>query len=127
MTENEQAIWNAIKASNAAWFGDEPERVADLFHDDVVMASPDGTPVSEGKEAMVRSFVEYCRSVTTHAFTERDPRVYVFGETAVATFGFDVRYEHDGKVHDESGREILVFTRQGDAWKAVWRMQVPSK
>jgi ketosteroid isomerase-like protein len=125
MTKTEQSIWDAIRASNAAWFGGEPEGVADLFHEDVVMASPDGTPVSEGKEAMVRSFVEYCRSVVTHEFKERDPKISLFGGTAVATFDFDVRYEHEGKVHDESGREILVFTRQGDAWQAVWRMQIP--
>ena len=126
MTETEQSIWDAIRASNAAWCGGDPEGVADLFHDDVVMASPDGTPLAEGKEAMVRSFVEYCGSVVTHEFKERDPKISLFGDTAVATFDFDVSYEHDGKVHNESGREILVFTRLGDAWKAVWRMQVPA-
>ena len=124
MTETEQSFWDANRASNAAWFGGEPDRVADLFHEDVVMATPGGDPISEGKEAMVRSFVEYCRSVATHEFKERDPKVYVFGDTAVATFDFEVRYEHDAEVHAEAGREILVFTRTGDAWEAVWRMRV---
>ena len=43
MTETEQSIWDAIRASNAAWFGGEPDRVADLFHDDVVLLTTEFT------------------------------------------------------------------------------------
>jgi len=125
MRDAEQ-IWQAIEAANAAWLSGSPDDVAPLFHDDVVMAAPDGRPFQQGSEALVQSYVDYCREVTTRGFEVSDRTVRVFGDTAVASYRFRVRYEHGGQEHDETGGELLVFARQEVGWRAVWRMQLPA-
>jgi uncharacterized protein (TIGR02246 family) len=119
-------IWRMIQASNAAWIGGNPTDVAPLFHDDVVMAAPDGQPFLHGKEAMVASHVAFCEQATTHELEVLDHTVRVFGDTAVASFRFRVRYEHGGQEHDETSAELMVFARQEANWRAVWRMRLPA-
>lgn len=120
----EERIWRSIQAANAAWLGGDPAGVAPLFHDDVVMAAPDGRPVLEGKDAMVQSYVAFCEQAATHEFEVLDHTVRVSGDAAVARFGFRVRYEHGGQEHDERGAELMVLARQEDSWRVVWRMRL---
>ncbi|MHC4974775.1 MAG: nuclear transport factor 2 family protein [Planctomycetota bacterium] len=125
MSDAEQ-IWNVIQAANAAWLGGDPQEVAPLFHDDVVMAAPDGRPFLQGKDDMVRSYVAYCEKVKTHELEVLEHMVRVFGDTAVARYRFRVRYEHGGQEHDETGAELMAFARHEGTWRAVWRMQLPA-
>lgn len=97
--------------------------VADFFHEDVVMASPDGKVMVRGREAMVDSFVQYCAIAKTHAFQERSHEIAFFGDTAIVSYIFDVEYEINGKRFDEVGHEMLVL-RDDDGWQVVWRMQL---
>lgn len=119
-------IWQAIEAANAAWLGGRPLEVAPLFHDEAVMATPDGRPFRLGIAAVVQSYEDYCRQATTHGFDVTDRAIHVFGGTAVVSYRFRVRYEHGGEEHDETGGELMVFARQEEGWRAVWRMQLPA-
>jgi ketosteroid isomerase-like protein len=119
----ELSIWESVLAANRAWRGGDPAGVAPLFHRDVVMEAPDGRLLCQGRDAMVRSYVDYTRAVTTLHFRETDHTVHVAGGTAVVSYGFEVTYELAGKRHDEVGRERLVFTLDDGRWSAVWRMQ----
>ncbi len=129
MTENPAAaeIWAAIQASNRKWADDDdPEAACDLYHDEVVLAGPSGEPAHHGRPAMVRSYIEFCGNAETISFRETEHEIDVFGDTAVATYGFEVSYELGGR-HDEIGRELLVFKREGERWRAVWRMPVSQR
>jgi uncharacterized protein (TIGR02246 family) len=125
MAADREMIWEAIRASNAAWTRGEPEKVAALFDENVVGIAPGMQGRAEGRDAIVASYVEYCRAAKTHAFEELDHSIDVFGDTAVATYKFSVRYEIDGQIQDEVGQEILAFARRDNQWLAVWRTQVP--
>lgn len=127
MTEDAEAIWRRVRRANDAWTGGRPLETASLFHPDVVMLSPSGEIVMEGRDAMVESFVAYCERATTHAFRELEHRVRLFGGSALLTYAFEVEYELDGERRRERGRELLVFARNGDAWRAVSRMQLPGR
>jgi len=120
----ETTIWQAIEAANAAWIDGDPEGVAPLFAEDVVLVAPGLTAAVEGRSAMVQSFVDYAAVAHTEAFEPLEHRVDVAGDTAVATYTYRVRYELDGARHDEQGQEILVFRRRDDGWKAIWRTQI---
>jgi len=51
----------------------------------------------------------------------------IVGDVAIAVCPFFIVYELDGKVHRESGRDVLVFSRTARGWSVVWRtMQVQS-
>ena len=119
-----EEIWRAIKEANLAWKRGEPEATASLFADDVVMVAPAAGVRISGRDAMVKSFVDYCAAARTHFFEERSHDIDVRGDLAVATYTFAVRYEVEGKTFDDEGQEVLVFARGGGAWKAIWRTQV---
>ncbi len=119
----ELSIWASVLAANRAWREGRPQDVASLFHRDVVVEAPDGRLLSRGREAMVKSFVDYTQAVDTLHFRETDHAIHVAGGTAVVSYGFEVIYELEGERHDEVGRERLVFTLDDGRWSAVWRMQ----
>lgn len=60
-----------------------------------------------------------------HEFRELDPRVDVFGQTAVATYRFEIRYDMGDQSYDEHGQDVLVFARQDGRWQVVWRAILP--
>ena len=119
-------IWTAIKAANQAWLGGDAQGVASLFHEDVVMFSPRGEVLVRGRDAMVESYDAYHRRARTLAFDEFDHEVNVFGDTARASYRFRIAYELDGHKHEETGREVMVFTRQDGTWRAILRMNLPA-
>ena len=47
--------------------------------------------------------------------------VDVAGDTAVATFGYEMVYERAGQRYRVTGRDLWVFEQQGETWIAVWR------
>jgi uncharacterized protein (TIGR02246 family) len=121
----EQEIWQAIVRANEAWRSGNPAGVGELFHEDVVLAVPGSAERRHGRAAMVRTFDDYVRQVDTLAFEVLDHQVDVMGDAAVATYRFAVRYELNGQVHEEVGRETLTFVRRDGKWGAIWRMQTP--
>jgi hypothetical protein len=75
VVSTEKKIWAAICASNAAWTSGDPQGVAALFAEDVVIIAPGlGTRV-EGRAALVQTYVDYCREVRTDAFRELEHTV----------------------------------------------------
>jgi len=121
----EDDLWQAIKDANDAWTRGDPRDVAPLFHAHAVMVAPAMKARLHGRDAMVESYLDYCRQAKTHAFEELDHAIDVFGDTAVVTYRFRVRYELDETVHDEVGQEVLVLIHEDDRWQVVWRTQVP--
>jgi uncharacterized protein (TIGR02246 family) len=122
-TSDAETLWKRIELSNAAWMAGHPEDVAPIFAQDVVMEGSDGRVVARGRDAMVASYIEYCRQVRTHAFAVREHAVHLFGDTAVVTYAFEVTNEANGHTSRESGTERLVFSRRDGEWRAVWRLQ----
>jgi uncharacterized protein (TIGR02246 family) len=125
MTDVEREVWQAIRAGNRAWLGGDPNAVAPLFHENAVMLAPGFEQRVVGREAIVGSFVEYCKVAKTLAFEESGESVDVFGNTAVVSYRFKVRYELGGSTHEEAGQELLVLRQQAERWQIVWRTQVP--
>jgi ketosteroid isomerase-like protein len=57
-------------------------------------------------------------------FHEGDATIDVFGDTAIATYRFEIAYEMNGKTFSESGRDVFIFVRAEEGWQAVWRTVV---
>ncbi len=123
MADSAAEIWTAIQTAHETWLAGRPEGVAKLFHRNVAMDSPDGKEIVRGRDAMVRSYVDYCAHVKTHEFKVLNHAVHVVENTAVAHYTFTVAYEAAGTQHQETGTETLVFVRNGDRWEAIWRSQ----
>lgn len=118
-----EALWDRVVAANAAWMHGEPEKVADLFAEDVAMIAPHMQRI-DGRAAMVKSFVDYVKQVRTLHFRPLEYSVDVRGDIAVLTYTFDVRYQVEEMTYEDRGQEVLVFARRDGRFEAVWRTQV---
>jgi len=127
MTDEQRAIWELIRRSNRAWVAGAVHEVAQMFDEQAVAIAPALKARLEGRDAIVRSFEEYVHHARTHAFEEEEHCVDVFGDTAVATYRFQVRYTLAGEdqEREESGQEVLVLRRSPAGWKVLWRTQTP--
>ena len=125
MTDEQREIWELIRRANRAWLAGAAHEVASLFDESAVVVAPRLQGRVEGREAIVRSYEEYVHHSRTHAFEELEHQIDVFGDSAVATYRFTVRYTLNGEEEerDEAGQEVLVFRRGPGGWKVIWRTQ----
>jgi hypothetical protein len=54
-------------------------------------------------------------------YNEGNPVVGIFANTAVVTYDFEMKCEQNNKTCHETGTDIMVFDRNQDSWKVVWR------
>jgi uncharacterized protein (TIGR02246 family) len=111
----------AMQRINRAWLERRPGDLAPLFHPEVTVVFPGFAGRAEGREAIVAGFADFCAGAVVHEYREADHQVDVAGETAVASFTYEMVYEHSGTRSRATGRDLWVFARQGDEWIAVWR------
>jgi ketosteroid isomerase-like protein len=69
----------------------------------------------------VAGFEDFCTHAVVHEYTESGHQFDVVGDTAVATYTYEMVYERDGRRSRVSGRDLWVFARQEARWLAVWR------
>jgi hypothetical protein len=111
----------AIARINRAWLDRRPTDLESLFHPALTMVFPDFSGRVEGREANVAGFTDFCTHATVHEYRERDQQIDVIGDTAVASFAYEMVYERNGKRSRATGRDLWVFARQKGSWLAVWR------
>jgi ketosteroid isomerase-like protein len=114
-----------VRDLNAAWLEGRIEDLDLFFHEQVAMAPPGGASRVVGREKMVDSFREFLAVAKVHEFETLDLQVNLFGPTAIAGLRFRIRYEMQGQVYDEKGTDVLVLNRDDEAWRVVWRTQIP--
>jgi uncharacterized protein (TIGR02246 family) len=124
MNESQVEIWNLVRESNRAWISGSTKELAALFDENAVVITPALQGRVEGRDAIVASYASYNAHAKTHSFEEMEHQVDLFGDTAVVTYRFQVRYEllTDGVVQDETAQEVLVL-RRTDRWRVFWRTQ----
>ena len=128
MTDEQREIWELVRRSNRAWVSGAAHEVAALFDVAAVVIAPGLQGRVEGRDAIVRSYEDYVHHARTLSFEELEHSVDVFGDLAVVTYKFAIRYSVSGEAeeHDETGQEVLVLRRGPSGWKALWRTQVPA-
>jgi uncharacterized protein (TIGR02246 family) len=110
------AIRHVVAGISTAWRAGRTRELHDFFADDVVLIAPGARARIEGRAAVVETYREFAEH-TTQDYRELDLSVDVFGDTAIATF----RYE----MNNEGGSDVLVLSRRAGMWKVVWRTIVP--
>ncbi|MEK6321765.1 MAG: nuclear transport factor 2 family protein [Acidobacteriota bacterium] len=122
-----EEVWQLIQQLNDAWAKGRPEELASFFREDIVMVHPDFTQRTEGRDACVASYVDFCSQAAITGLTLGEISVDVFGDTAVATYAYEISYELGGERFDDKGRDIFVFSRDKNRWQAVWRTMIISQ
>jgi ketosteroid isomerase-like protein len=120
----ERELAGLVHEINEAWLGGDLGWLRRHFHPEIVMVAPGFKERVQGADACVRSFEDFLTTAEVRDFRESELVAEAFGPAAVASFRFEIVYALDGRDYRESGRDIWVFARDPDGWKAVWRTQV---
>src|SRR5215468_6823117 len=104
-----------------AWFSGQPEKMKPLLDEKIVMVYPGFVGRSEGQEAFIAGYVDFCEQALMISYQESDLQIDVGGATAVASYAFEMGYERKGDKCLSRGRDLWIFTRKQDEWVAVWR------
>lgn len=126
LSPSQDEVWDVVRRINRAWVQRRTEDLESLLHAEIVVVPPSPATPVRGREACIESYREFALEARVLHFEELSPAVEVFGATAVAAYEFAITYELGGTWTTERGREIFVLTREGGAWLAVWRTQLPS-
>jgi Domain of unknown function (DUF4440) len=116
-----QNVAETLRTINKTWLEGRPQDMEPLIHPEIVVAFPGFEGRSTGWPALLAGFEEFCRSARIVSFNEGDYAVDVVGDTAVASFSFDMVYERERASFRAKGRDLWVFTRTAGRWRAVWR------
>lgn len=111
-----------VRAINACWLEGRYQELTSYFHEGMILALPDSEQRVAGRDAIIDSYRQFGESATGIEFHSHEPQVDAIGDTAVATTSFEISYELEGARYRESGTDVLVLHRAGEAaWEVVWR------
>jgi hypothetical protein len=129
-TPDEAAIRAQISQINHAWQHQRGETLTstlkECFANDIVMRGPGFTFISKGRELAVQSFVDFTAQAEVKAFSAEEPAIDLYGDTATATYAWQMTYVLAGQEYTEQGHDIFIFSRQAGQWLAVWRTLLSS-
>ncbi len=116
---------------NRIWREVEPEAIAELvaphFTEDAIVVAPSLARVARGRAAVAASYGDFIRSATVLEVSIDDPEVDTYGDVAVATMPWRMRYEFGGRSGSERGFDTYVFRREGERWQICWRSTVSAE
>lgn len=120
-----EEIRSVLETINGSWLSANPEAVASAlhasFHRDMVIKGGDLDTAAEGRDACVRSYIDFIEEAKISEFKQDEPDIRVFGSSAIATYSWRIGYSLGGRDYDEKGSDIFVFLREEGKWLAVWR------
>src|SRR5216683_1104926 len=98
-----------VKKINEAWMDGRFEELNGYFHDDMVIVGPDLRVLLKGRGLCVKSYQDFMGAAKVHEYKESEPVIELWGNTALATCGWEIAYEMEGKVYRDSGQDLFVF------------------
>ena len=119
-----QEIQELVEQLNNTWVSGSPEQLASFFREDITMVHPDFIQRTEGRDACIASYVDFCTQAKVNDFKMGETSIDVFGKTAVATYSYEISYEMGGEQFKDTGRDLFLFIRENDRWQAVWRTMI---
>ncbi len=116
-----QPIQAVLAALTKAWRTGRTQDIAALLHPAVVFVLPEFKGRAEGPKACVATFEEFLSAALVLRYEEEAPKVDVFGDTAVATFQWEMAWEMGGQRSEDRGHDIYVLVRTEGRWLIAWR------
>ena len=116
---------------NDAWLRRRPDELErtlkGCFHCDAVIKGPGFRQIGKGERECIKGYADFVRQAEIRECTLSEPTIDVFGETAVATYAWQMTYALGGQEYEESGHDLFVLTRTHGRWQAAWRMLLPDE
>ncbi|HEY1337841.1 MAG TPA: nuclear transport factor 2 family protein [Bryobacteraceae bacterium] len=121
MEQHREEILSLLTRINNAWSQGRPLELNQYFDDQMVIRGPQFQEMGRGREACVRSYVDFLNNAKVHQFSLGEVQVDLHGDTAMATYPWEMTYELQSGTYTESGYDLFVFSHASGAWRAIWR------
>ena len=121
--DNEQ-IAGLIKSLNLAWRERQFDRLEPLFAETVVVQDSEGHRMVEGKTACIQSYRDFMGIAKVLAYEEEEPDIIFGSGSAIASYGWRIKYEMNSTTFDDKGRDWLALEKQDGTWRILWRLLV---
>jgi hypothetical protein len=127
-TKRNQAedIERLLKTINQSWLEGRWEDLEDSLHQDMVITAPGLKAGGRGREACIQSYRNFAARAEILDYRESDRAIDVWGDTAVASYRYEMSYRLSDQEHHDTGYDVFVFSRQEGKWRAVWRTIAPA-
>ncbi len=112
-------VWNTLRELNDAWTKGDGSRLVNYFHKDMVAITATAPKRLVGRDACVAGWMEFAKAARVNYWKEIDPKITLFGNTAIVTYYFDMSFEMGGQTTKMMGRDMLVFIKENGKWWAV--------
>lgn len=115
----ELEVWETLRKLNDAWTKGDGKDLNNFFHKDMVVITPMDRKRLEGRENCLAGWIGFLSLAKIHRWEEIDPKIQVYGNSAVVTYYFDMSFESGGQMTEMGGRDMFVFVKEGGRWWAV--------
>lgn len=115
----EGEVWQTVQALNRSWTKGKSELLGDYFHDRMVAITPASGERIEGKEACIAAWKAFANTATICSWEELQPKVTVFGDTAIVTYYFRIAFDMCGESISLQGRDMFTMVYENGRWLAV--------
>lgn len=114
-----QEVWSTLRALNDAWTKGDPDDLAAYFHENMVAVTATDRERLTGRNACLESWKRFAQAARIHRWTELEPQIQLYGNTAVVTYYFDMAFDMGGRTVELDGRDMFVFVHENGRWWAV--------
>lgn len=114
-----QEIWATVRALNDAWTQGHPDDLVNYFHPDMVAITASDRLRRDGAAECLAGWKYFAETTQIHHWTETDPVIHVYGDSAVVAYYFDMSFTQAGKTIQMGGRDMFFFVRENGRWWAV--------
>jgi uncharacterized protein (TIGR02246 family) len=118
-------IRDVLRTINDAWRRGRVEELGEYFHPEAVIVAPGFRKRAQGRDECMQSYKDFVAATKVTDYQESDMTVDIWGDTAVASYHYEIAWEVKGQPYRDSGRDVFVLRREGGKWLVVWRTLVP--
>jgi hypothetical protein len=117
--ETKREVWDTLRKLNDCWTKADGKELVHYFHKYMVAITPTDRLRREGRDACVAGWVAFAKYAKIHHWQEIDPRIQIFGDTAIVTYYFDMSFDMGGQTIQMGGRDMFTFVKEAGKWWAV--------
>ncbi len=125
MSEKTHELVGFLRKLNRAWINGRADELKSMFHEDMVIVAPDFQVPASGREACAKSYADFTAQAEVVELRESEFWTRSWGDAAMVSYRFELKYTMDGKDHTDSGRDLFLLVRREDGWLAAWRTLLP--
>ena len=119
-------VWEVVKSINEASRNGDIATLRGLTHQDIVVVPPGFQQRARGKDTYLQSVEEFTSQGTVYEYTEHEPAVEIFDNTAIVTYRYESVWGSGEEKFTEHGHDLLVFVHRDGHWALAWRTLIPS-